>query len=130
MLDREITWCMLEQSALHGTSEARAIAPSPIARLHCWCSVWRAPGGSAPELVKLDVKPVVDLLVYCVILVADLLARAALLQRLCLGGSAILIGAADIDRVVPSRSAEAAVYVRGEDAADDVAEVRHVVDVW
>lgn len=39
-----------------------------------------APGGGAAKLVKLNVKPVVDLLVDGVVLVADLLARHPLLH--------------------------------------------------
>lgn len=88
-----------------------------------------APRRRAAKLVKVDLEPVVDLLVDRVVLVADLLAGGALLERLGLSRGAVLVGAADEDRVVAAGAAVPRVHVRGEHAADDVAEVGHVVDV-
>ena len=49
--------------------------------------------------------------------------------RLRLGCCAVLVGAADEHRVVAARAAVARVAVRAQHAADDVAQVRHVVHV-
>lgn len=92
-------------------------------------AVGGAPGGCAAKLVKVDLEPVVDLLVDGVVLVADLLTREAFLEGLGLGGRAVLVGTAHEDRVVPPRTAVARVDIGGEHAADDVAEVGNVVDV-
>lgn len=63
------------------------------------------------------------------ILVANLLGRALLLQGLGLGGRPVLVGAAYVDRVVPPKPAVPREHVGAEHAADDVPEVRDVVDV-
>jgi len=63
------------------------------------------------------------------VLVTDLLGRALLLQGLGLGGRPVLVGAAYVDRVVPPQPAVPRKHVSAEHAADDVPEVRDVVDV-
>lgn len=89
----------------------------------------RAPRRRAAKLVKVDLEPLVDLLVDGMVLVADLLAGGALLERLGLGRRAVLVGAADEDGVVAAGTAVPRVHVRREHAADDVSEVGHIVDV-
>lgn len=63
------------------------------------------------------------------ILVADLLGRALLLQGLGLGGRPVLVSAAYVDRVVAPQPAVPREHVGAEHASDDVREVRDVVDV-
>jgi hypothetical protein len=66
--------------------------------------------------------------------IAAQLTQTAPYQRLAphlgLRGSAIFICAADEDGVVAPAAAVARVAVRGQNAADDVAQVGHVVDIW
>lgn len=85
--------------------------------------------GCPPKLVKLNVEPLVNFGMDSMVLVADLLGRALLLQGLGLGGRPVLVGAAYVDRVVPPEAAVPGENVGAEHAADDVAEVRDVVDV-
>lgn len=63
------------------------------------------------------------------ILVADLLGRALLLQGLGLGGRPVLVGAAYVDRVVTPEPAVPREHVSAENAANDIPEVRDVVDI-
>jgi hypothetical protein len=57
------------------------------------------------------------------------LAGQPLFQSLGLGGRPVLIGPAHVHGVVPARAREPRVTIRGQHAADDVAQVGHVVDV-
>lgn len=57
-------------------------------------------GACATELIKVAVKPVVDLLVNLVVVITDLLAGFTLHHGLGLSSSAVLICAADVDSVV------------------------------
>lgn len=63
------------------------------------------------------------------VLVADLLGRALLLQGLGLGGRPVFVRAAYVDRVVPSQPAVPCEHVGAEHASDDVPQVRDVVDI-
>ena len=85
--------------------------------------------GRPPKLVKLYVEPLVDLVMDNMVLVADLLGRALLLQGLGLGGRPVLVGAAYVDGVVPPQPAVPREHVGAEHAADDVPQVRDVVDI-
>mmetsp|Transcript_24631 Transcript_24631/g.66990 ORF Transcript_24631/g.66990 Transcript_24631/m.66990 type:complete len:386 (+) Transcript_24631:1586-2743(+) len=85
--------------------------------------------GCAPEVVELDVEPLVHLRVDGVVLVADLLGGEAFRQRLDLGGGAVLVRAAHVDHVGATLAHVARVHIRREHAPDDVAQVRHVVHV-
>lgn len=85
--------------------------------------------GRPPKLVKLYVKPLVNLIMDIMILVADLLGRALLLHGLGLGGRPVLVGAAYVDHVVPTQPAVPREHVGAENAADDVPQVRDIVDV-
>jgi len=85
--------------------------------------------GCPPKLVKLYVKPLVNFVMDSMVLVADLLGRALLLQGLGLGGRPVLVSAAYVDRVVPPKPAVPREHVGAEHASDDVPEVREVVDV-
>jgi len=87
---------------------------------------WRR--GTA-KLVEVAVEPLVNFGVELVVFVADLLRGHVLLTRLGLRCSAILVRTADIDGVVASQTAVASVHVAREDTADDVAQMRHIVDV-
>lgn len=58
-------------------------------------------------MVKLDLEPVIDILVQLVVLVAQLLRRHTLLDGLGLGGSAVFICSANVKGRVASRLAVA-----------------------
>ena len=53
-------------------------------------------GRRSAEVVEVDVEPLVDLGVQRVVLVADLLRRQSLFQRLRLGRRAVLVSAAHV----------------------------------
>lgn len=57
-------------------------------------------GRSTAELIKIAIKPLVDLSVQAMIVIADLLASLALLTSLGLCSCAILVGTTDVERVV------------------------------
>lgn len=86
-------------------------------------------GGGAAECVEVAVEPLVDLLVDFEVLVANLARGLALLLGLSLSRCAILVSAADVNRVMPGESGVARKHITGENATDNVAEVRHIVNV-
>lgn len=59
-------------------------------------------GRSTAEIVEFDVEPVVDLGVQLEVLIAQLLRRAALLQRLRLGRRAVFVRTANVQTVSAS----------------------------
>lgn len=59
----------------------------------------------ATKVIKIDVEPFVDLLMKLEVLLADLSRRCSLLQRLHLGGRAVLIRAADVEALVAADTA-------------------------
>ena len=85
--------------------------------------------GSATENVEIAVEPLIDLFMNFIVVVTDLLRRLALLACFCLSSSAILVSTANIYRVVSSKTAEPCIDVCGEDAPNNVAKMRHVIDV-
>ena len=85
---------------------------------------------SAAKVIKGDVKPGVDGAVLHVVAVADLASGTALLRGLGLVRRAVLIRAAHVHAVHAALAAETSVHIRRQHAADEVAQVRHVVDVW
>ena len=85
--------------------------------------------GSAAEVIEVAVEPVIDLLVDGVVVVTDLLGGLTLLQGLDLGGSAVLVCPADVQSVVAHQAAIACEDIGGEDTADDVSQVRDIIDI-
>ena len=83
----------------------------------------------APKVVEIDHEPLVHRPVNLVEVVANLARTDAHLEGLCLRGRAVLVRAADVQNVVAPRTAVPRVHVRAQHAADDVAEVRHVVNI-
>jgi len=103
-------------------------------RKHCFLSLFSPPllgllgRGRAPKEIKGNIKPLVDVAVEGKVLVADLLAGQALLECLCLGGRAVLVRAANVERVVATEAAVAGVHVGREDASltpNEINELRY-----
>ena len=67
---------------------------------------------------EIDIKPLINVRVDLVVLLAHLLWRHSVLQRFRLGRCPVLISPADVDRVVTPQPREARVNVRREHAAD------------
>lgn len=103
----------------------------------------------APKLVKTNIEPSIDLLVYLVVLCAQLLGCDVLLDGFRLGGGAVLVGATDVEcRVaasfaVSSQESDLRADLKlgqwrcrpGEDicrehTSYDITEMGHIVDVW
>lgn len=82
-----------------------------------------------PKVIEADAEPPVDAVVHLKVLVADLLRRQILGERLRLGGRAVLVGAANVQGVVAGHARVPGEDVARQHAADDVAEMRHIVDV-
>lgn len=80
-------------------------------------------GAGAAEVVEVDLEVVVDLLVQLVELIAQLAGCDALLEGLCLGRSAVLVGAADVERRVAALLGIAGEAVGRERRSDNVAEL-------
>jgi len=85
--------------------------------------------GSSSKLIEITIEPLVDLSVQSMVVVADLLGSLAFLAGLGFGGRTILVSSTDVDCVVAGEAAVSGVDVSGQDAANDVAEMRHVVHV-
>ena len=85
--------------------------------------------GSSTKNVEVAVEPLINLLVDLVVVITDLLRCLTFLACFCLCSSAILVGAANIDRVVSSEAAKSCVDVRGKNAPNNIAKMRHVVHV-
>lgn len=85
--------------------------------------------GCSAEDVKVDTEPVVDSLVKGVVLGAKVGGRKTLFKGLCLGSGTVLVGTTDVDSVVTSSFAVASKHVSRKNTADDVAQMRDVVDV-
>ena len=86
-------------------------------------------GRGPAKLVEADAKPVVDLCVQRVVLVANLLRGKTLLDSLRLCRGAVLVCPAHEEDVVATEAGKPRIDVGRQDTAYDVAEVRHVVDV-
>lgn len=86
-------------------------------------------GGTA-ELIEVTIEPLVDLSVDCIVIVTNLLAGFLLLQSFGLSSGTVFISAANVDAVVAGEASVPGVDIGGENAADDVAQVRNVVNVW
>ena len=83
----------------------------------------------ATEVVELDIEPVVCALVLLVVLGAYLLAPETLFESLCLRGRAVLVRAAQEQRVAAVHTTVLGKYVGAEAAADYVAQMRNVIHV-
>jgi hypothetical protein len=81
------------------------------------------------EVVEPDVEPLVHLRVDLVVEVADFLRSFLLLHRLYFRGRTVLVRPADVEHVGALEFLKAGEDVGGEDAANDVAEVGHIVDI-
>lgn len=86
--------------------------------------------GRAAEVVEITVEPVVDLLVYSVVMVTDLLRGLALFDGFDLSCCAILVSTTHVERVVAHQAAVASEHISAQDAPNNVSQVRHVVHVW
>lgn len=112
-------------------------------------------GACAAKVVELNIEPVVNLLVLFVVFGANLFAREAFLESFGLGGSAILVSAAQVqgvealDTAIPANTSCKVIVisvvtqikihgarlllgidVSAQSASNDVAEMRYVVDIW
>ena len=81
------------------------------------------------EELRVTIKPLVNLLVDVVVLIANLLGRHAFLDGLDLGGSAVLVGTTHKHRVIPAQATEPGVDISRQDTSDDVAQMGYVVNV-
>lgn len=84
---------------------------------------------SSSKVIKINVKVLVNSFVHKMVLVAYLLRSAVLLHSLGLCCSPVLVGSADVNRVVSSQLAIATKNIPGQNSADQVAQMRLVVDV-
>lgn len=82
------------------------------------------------KLVKIAVEPLVDFGVKSVVMITDLLTRLTFLSGLGLSGCTILVGTADVNSVVASKTAVSGIHIGRENAADNVAQMRNVIDIW
>lgn len=89
--------------------------------------LWR---GSSSEMVKAYVKPLIHLPMDFVVLVTYLLGAALLFQGFGLRRRAVLIGTGDIEGIVSPETAVPSKDIGAQDAADDVAEVGDIVNIW
>lgn len=83
----------------------------------------------AAEEVEVDVEPLIDLRVYLVVLVADLLRCHSLLDCLHLRCRPVFISSADVDRIVPSETTIPRVDISTQYASNQVPQMWYVVHV-
>lgn len=84
--------------------------------------------GGAPEFVERDAEPVVDFLVNGIVMVAQLARRFLLFFRPCLGRRAVLVRAADIQRLIAAAAAEPREHIRAEHL-NEIPQMRDIVDI-
>ena len=82
------------------------------------------------EVIKVTVKPFVDVLVDLIVVVTDFLGSLLLLDSLSLSCCAILISTTDVESVVAHESAISSKDICREHTPNDVTQVRHIVHVW
>lgn len=80
-------------------------------------------------MIKVDLEPVVDLLVQHKVLVTNLLGCGLGLKCLDLGGCPEFVASRDKHCVVTAQTAEAGVHIGAEYATNNVAQVRHIVHI-
>lgn len=83
----------------------------------------------ATKAIKVAVKPFVDFLVDCEVMITNFFAGLAFLHGFSLSGSSVLISTANIDCVVPSKACVSCKYVRWQNAPNDVAQMGYVIDI-
>jgi hypothetical protein len=86
-------------------------------------------GGGTAKFIEIAIEPVIYLFVNDMIVVAYFLGSLLFLEGLDLGGRAILVRAAHVQRVVAHEAAVAREDVRTQHTPNDVTQVRHVVHV-
>ena len=86
-------------------------------------------GGCPAKVVKVAIEPFIDLCVDSVVIVTDLLWGLVFLASFSFCGSSILICAADVNGVVASKPSKSCIHICGEYTSNNVAKVRHVVDI-
>ncbi len=86
--------------------------------------------GGPPEIVKSNVKPFVNLLVYLEVVIAHFLGCLFLLHGFHFSCCAVFVSAADIQDIGALEFFEAGVDICGQDAADNIAQMRDVIDIW
>ena len=86
--------------------------------------------GSPAEKLGVAVKPLVNSLVDGVVFIANLLGSRLFLDCFDFSGSSILVRAANENGIVPAEAAESCIHVSRKNAANDVAQVRHIIYVW
>jgi hypothetical protein len=86
-------------------------------------------GSGTAEFIEIAIEPVIYLFVNDMIVVAYFLGSLLFLESLDLGGRAVLVRAAHVQRVVAHEAAVAGEDVRTQHTPDDVTQVRHVVYV-
>ena len=87
-------------------------------------------GGGPSKFVEVAIEPLVNFGVDGVVIIADLLWSLVLLACFGFCGGSVLVCTTNIDGVVACESGESGIHVSRQYAADNVAEVRYVVDVW
>ena len=87
-------------------------------------------GGGPSKFVEVAIEPLVNFGVDGVVIIADLLWSLVLLACFGFCGGSVLVCTTNIDGVVACESGESGIHVSRQYAADDIPEVRHVVDVW
>ena len=85
---------------------------------------------SSAKIVEITVEPFVNLCVFRMVKVANLLTSFACLAGLGLCGRAIFIRATDVDGIMSSESRKSSIDVSRENTSNDIAKMRHIVHVW
>ena len=85
--------------------------------------------GSASEFVEVAIKPVVNLLVNNMIVVADFLRSLFFFKSLHLSGCSVLIGTANVQCVVAHKAAVASEDVCTQHTSNDVAKMRNIIHI-
>lgn len=85
---------------------------------------------SSAKIVEVTVEPLVNLCVFRMVKVANLLTCFPCLAGLCLCGRAIFIRATDVDGIMTSESRKSGIDIGREDTSNDIAKMRHIVHVW
>lgn len=86
-------------------------------------------GRCASKEVEVTIKPIVNAFMNSVVVVTNLFAGLLFFLSLLLSSSAILISTTNVDNVVSSLSEVTSRHISGQNASNNVTQVRYVVDI-
>lgn len=84
---------------------------------------------SSTEVIKVTIKPLIDLFMNLIVMITDLLGSLSLLESFSLSSSTIFISTTNVEGIMTLESAISGIDISREDTTNNVAQVRYVVHI-